>query len=115
MYALSDQYDIPALGALAKSRLDLICMIKWDSKSFLEIVPRVYESTLESNQGLRTVVLEHARKHSNDFMKDELLKASFNGLLLTIPEFSTALLNNYMTASLPSLENAGICAGWRLE
>lgn len=90
MYALADQYDIPALAVLAKYKLNVICEIEWDSKSFLGIVPRVYETTLESNQGLRAVVLDHARKHSNHFMKDELLKASFTSLLESTPEFGTA-------------------------
>lgn len=97
MYALSDQYDIPALGTLAKAKLDMTCMVNWHAESFLEIIPRVYESTLESNQGLRGVVLDHARKHSNDFMEDELLNASFRSLLAATPEFGAALLTNYMT------------------
>ncbi len=111
MYALADQYDIPALAVLAKYKLNVICEIEWDSKSFLGIVPRVYETTLESNQGLRAVVLDHARKHSNHFMKDELLKASFTSLLESTPEFGTALLFDYMTASLPSRDGAATCEG----
>ena len=99
MYALSDQYDIPALGALARAKLEATCIINWNSRSFLEIIPRVYESTLESNQGLRTVVIDHARKHSDEFMKDELFKASFHSVLAATPEFGTALLEDYMTAS----------------
>lgn len=111
MYALSDQYDIPALGALAKDKLDVTCMLNWNPKSFIEIVPRVYESTLESNQDLRTMILEHTRRHSNEFMKDELLKASFHGLLATTPEFGTALLNSYMTDSPPSPGQDMVCTG----
>lgn len=97
MYALSDRYDIPSLGTLARAKLDMTCTLNWHAESFLEIIPRVYESTLESNQGLRTVVLDHARKHSKEFMKDELLKASFQSLSAATPEFGTALLTNYMT------------------
>ena len=97
MYALSDQYDIPALGTLAKTKLDMTCMLNWHAESFLEIIPPVYDSTLESNQGLRGVVLAHARKHSNQLMGDELLKASFQSLLAATPEFGAALLSSYMT------------------
>lgn len=99
MYALSDLYDIPALGTLAKAKLDVTCTVNWHPNSFLEIVPRIYESTLESNQGLRTVVLDRIRKHSNDFMKDEHLKASFQSLLAATPELGTALLISYMTVA----------------
>ena len=81
MYALSDQFDIPALGVLARAKLEATCLLNWNSTSFLEIIPRVYESTLESNQGLRTVVLDYARKHSNDFMTDDLLKTSYESVL----------------------------------
>ena len=102
MYALSDQYDIHALGSLAKAKLDRALMDHWNSKSFVEVVPRVYSSTLESNQGLRTVVLTHARKHAGEFMEEGPLKSSFYGLLATTPDFSTALLSLYMSQPLPS-------------
>ena len=109
MYALSDQYDIPALGTLAKAKLESTCSVNWNSTSFLEIIPRVYESTLESNQGLRTVVLDYARQHSTDFVKDELLKASFHSVLAATPEFGKALLNEYMTVWPPVCGKPGIC------
>lgn len=115
MYALSNQYDIPALGAVAKEKLNVTCMLNWNPMLFIEIVPHVYESKLESNQGLRTVVLEYTRKHSNRFMKDELLKASFHGLLAAVPEFSAALLSNYMTAPPPSLGKDTNYAGFGPE
>ena len=101
MYALSDQYDIPALGTLAKAKLDKAFTDHWNSKSFLEVVPRVYESTLESNQSLRTVVLTHARKHAGEFMEEGPLKSSFYDLLATTPDFCTALLSLYMSQPLP--------------
>ncbi|CAD6583217.1 MAG: hypothetical protein ASARMPRED_001263 [Alectoria sarmentosa] len=109
MYALSDLYDIPALGMLAKAKLEVASTVDWHPSSFLEIVPRVYESTLESNQGLRTIVLDGIRKHSNDFMKDELLKASFQSLLAATPELGTALLIYYMTVAPCSPEGDLIC------
>ena len=70
MYALSDEYDIPLLGALASAKLDAACIANWRSRSFIDTIPGVYESTLESHQALRTVVLEHTRKHSEEFMAD---------------------------------------------
>ena len=101
MYALSDQYDIPTLGTLAKVKLDHAFTEHWDSESFIEIVPHVYKSTLESNQGLRTVVLAHARKHAGEFMQEGPLKSSFYGLLATCPDFCTALLSLYMSQPPP--------------
>ena len=44
-------------------------------------------------------------------MADELLKASFTGLLEATPEFGTSLLFEYMNASLPSRDGAAICEG----
>ena len=102
MYALSDQYDIPALGTIAKAKLDHAFTDHWDSKSFIETVPHVYKSTLESNQGLRTVVLTHARKHAGEFMQEGPLKSSFYGLLATCPDFCAALLSLYMSQPPPS-------------
>ena len=107
MYALSDQYDIPALGTLAKAKLDKAFTDHWDSESFIETVPLVYESTLESNLGLRTVVLTHARKHAGEFMQEGQLRSSFYGLLATTPDFCTALLSLYMSQPLPSPGTTG--------
>lgn len=107
MYALSDQYDIIALGLLAKIKLDKAFTDRWNSKSFIEVVPLVYNSTLESNQGLRTVVLTHARKHAGEFMEASPLKSSFHGLLATTPDFCTALLSLYMSQPLPFLGQGG--------
>ena len=107
MYALSDQYDIPALGTLAKAKLNQAFTDHWDSKSFIEIVPCVYECTPGSNLGLRTVVLTHARKHAGDFMQEGPLKSSFYGVLATTPDFCTALLSLYMSQPLPFPGTAG--------
>ncbi len=96
MYALADQYDIPALGDLAKARFDGICTLEWNPKSFVDIIPRVYESTLESNQGLREVVIRHARTHSCEMLEDGRVKAGFRDLSVTVPEFAWALLKEYM-------------------
>ncbi len=97
MYALADQYDIPALGDLAKARFDGICTLEWNPKSFVDIIPRVYESTLESNEGLREVVIRHARIHSSEMMGGGQVEDSFRALSVTVPEFAWALLKEYMT------------------
>ena len=61
-------------------------------------------------------MLEYARKHANDFMKNDLLKASFQSVLAATPEFGTALLNEYMmlnhsvTSSTVEVGKAGVCA-----
>ena len=55
-------------------------------------------------------MLDHARQHSTDFVKDELLRASFHSVLAATPEFGEALLNEYMTVwPPPAKAKAGIC------
>lgn len=46
--------------------------------------------------------LDHARKHSNDCMKDELLKASFWSLLAASSGLGTVMLSSHMIVSPPS-------------
>lgn len=103
MYALADKYDIPALGILATAKFDHTCTLNWHPTLFLETIPRVYDSTLESNQGLRTVVLDHVRKHSGAFMADEHVKEKVHALFTAIPEFGWGLYSSTYMAKEPAV------------
>lgn len=103
MYALADKYDIPALAALAAAKFDHTCTLNWHPTSFLETIPRVYDSTLESNQGLRAVVVEHVRRHSGAFLIEPKLKGKFHALLTAIPELNMALLRAYIARERPAV------------
>ncbi|KAG9983854.1 hypothetical protein KCU78_g21045, partial [Aureobasidium melanogenum] len=63
VYALAEKYDIPALKALAKSKFEMAMACYYDSPEFADAIEEVYCSTIDSDRGLRDVVLQAFRSH----------------------------------------------------
>ncbi|KAK3719924.1 hypothetical protein LTR37_004047 [Vermiconidia calcicola] len=58
VYALAEKYDIPSLKQLAKTKFEMEMACYYDSPEFAEAIEEVYCSTIDSDRGLRDVVLE---------------------------------------------------------
>lgn len=63
VYALAEKYDIPSLKQLAKSKFEMAMACWYDSEEFAEAIEEVYCSTVDSDRGLRDVVLETFKCH----------------------------------------------------
>lgn len=63
VYALAEKYDIPSLKQLAKSKFEMAMACFYDSPDFAEAIEEVYCSTIDSDRGLRDVVLEAFKNH----------------------------------------------------
>ncbi|KAI4730979.1 hypothetical protein E4T49_01120 [Aureobasidium sp. EXF-10728] len=63
VYALAEKYDIPALKALAKSKFEMAMACYYDSPEFADAIEEVYCSTIDSDRGLRDVVIQAFRNH----------------------------------------------------
>ena len=70
MYALADKYAIPSLS--------LICIAKFQSVTktttlwpLLKLVPAIYESTPDSDRGLRDILIRELRLRSREFIGNE--------------------------------------------
>ncbi|GAB7356698.1 hypothetical protein MBLNU459_g7407t1 [Dothideomycetes sp. NU459] len=63
IYALAEKYDIPALKALAKQKYEMAMACFYDSPEFADSIEEVYGSTIDSDRGLRDVVLQAFRSH----------------------------------------------------
>ena len=63
VYALAEKYDIPSLKQLAKSKFEMAMACFYDSSDFAEAIEEVYCSTVDSDRGLRDVVLEAFKSH----------------------------------------------------
>lgn len=63
VYALAEKYDIPSLKQLAKSKFEMAMACFYDSPDFAEAIEEVYCSTIDSDRGLRDVVLEAFKSH----------------------------------------------------
>lgn len=63
VYALAEKYDIPSLKDLAQSKFEMAMACFYDSSEFADAIEEVYCSTIDSDRGLRDVVLEAFRSH----------------------------------------------------
>jgi hypothetical protein len=63
IYALAEKYDIPSLKQLAKSKFEMAMACFYDSPDFAEAIEEVYCSTIDSDRGLRDIVLEAFKSH----------------------------------------------------
>ena len=63
VYALAEKYDIPSLKQLARSKFEMAMACYYDSPNFAEAIEEVYCSTIDSDRGLRDIVLEAFKSH----------------------------------------------------
>ena len=63
VYALAEKYDVPALKELARSKFEMAMACFYDSPEFADAIEEVYCSTIDSDRGLRDIVLQAFRTH----------------------------------------------------
>lgn len=63
VYELAEKYDIPSLKQLAKSKFEMEMACYYDSPEFAESIEEVYCTTIDSDRGLRDVVLQAFKNH----------------------------------------------------
>lgn len=88
VYALADMLGMDGLQALAaqKQRADLVA--NWCSTDFYTLVADVYSTTGPHAHDLRGVLIDTARKHLPELLKD----GNFKTALMQFGEFSGALV-----------------------
>lgn len=68
VYAIAEQYDIPSLKQLAKSKYAEVVITEWNSASFVASLQLMYELTPESDRLLKEVALKTAGEHSKELV-----------------------------------------------
>ncbi|KAK6439381.1 hypothetical protein LTR95_004411 [Oleoguttula sp. CCFEE 5521] len=63
VYALAEKFDIPSLKQLAQQKFEIAMACFYDSSEFADAIEEVYCSTIDSDRGLRDVVLQAFRSH----------------------------------------------------
>jgi hypothetical protein len=61
VYALADKYDICGLKKLAQQKFSSLVATEWDSPNFADAIVEVYDTTLDSDRGLRDLILQQIR------------------------------------------------------
>lgn len=63
VYALAEKYDIPPLKQLARAKFETALACYYDSPELAAAIDEVYHSTIDSDRGLRDIVLEAFKVH----------------------------------------------------
>ncbi|KAF2232147.1 hypothetical protein EV356DRAFT_257268 [Viridothelium virens] len=72
VYAIADKYDIPGLKALARRKFEVQVAQHWDCAEFPDALEEVYCSTIDTDRGLRDVVLQSFRENPRLAVKAEV-------------------------------------------
>jgi hypothetical protein len=72
VYALAEKYGIKGLKALAKSKFASQMSLHFASTEFAPSIQEVYESTVDSDRGLRDVVIQAFRSHPEVALREDV-------------------------------------------
>ncbi|KAL8409347.1 hypothetical protein RB594_007690 [Gaeumannomyces avenae] len=70
VYALAEKYGIPCLKELARKNFKTAADEHWDSDKFFDAAHEAYTNTLETDRGLRDVVVDTLYKYKDLLKKD---------------------------------------------
>lgn len=96
VYALGDKYDLVVLKNLALANFNKLATR--DPQGLIESIPLVYSSTPDSDLSLRNATLEKIKACPSRFLHEDV-KASFQKVLLEVPEFSWDLHQYWMSVA----------------
>lgn len=63
VYALGEKYDIPSLKQLARQKFEMAAACYYDAAELAEAIEVVYQSTIDTDRGLRDVVVQLFTMH----------------------------------------------------
>lgn len=90
VYAIAEKYKVQGLKTLAMANFNSAARTRWDTDDFLEAAYEVFESTKDSDRGLRDIVVSVFRTH-----KDQLLhKKQVEHLLVDLRGLAVELLKD---------------------
>lgn len=72
VYALAEKYGISGLKELAKEKFEVMANESWEESGYLEAMHEVYTTTVESDRGLRNVVVQAFRRNPDLVRRDEV-------------------------------------------
>lgn len=107
MYAIGDKYDLPRLSKFAKVQFRDALHRVADHTVFLSLIPRIYESTPDSDRGLRDVAISNARRYYAVYTARNELKGKFNEVLQSTWLFTKDLLSDF--AARPIIGSCATC------
>ena len=100
MYAMGDMFDLPRLSQYAKCgfKESLKHIAHQDPMTFISLISRVYESTPESDRGLRNAVVRNAWENYDHYATTWDHKDAFGEVLQSTWPFTRDLLMEFADA-----------------
>jgi hypothetical protein len=71
VYALAEKYSIQSLKNLARQRFEMVALEHWASQEFLDAVQEAYISTVETDRGLRDLIVKVFHEHTELLDREE--------------------------------------------
>lgn len=104
VYAIADKYGMPSLKELAKERFCNWAEGNWTHEDFSDIVREIFQSTPNSDRGLRDVVVRIVATHVDNLtQKDE-----FRHLLEEIGDLGLGVLCQVLTTHSKEVSDLGL-------
>ena len=72
MYEIGEKYGVKGLKGLAQRKFDIACELYWDDEVFPHAVRYVFESTVDEDEGLRSIVYKTIRENLELVKKKEV-------------------------------------------
>ena len=69
---MTSRYDVPGLKDLARRKFEVQVAQHWDCAEFPDALEEVYCSTVDTDRGLRDIVLQTFRENPRLAMKNEV-------------------------------------------
>lgn len=115
MYAMGAKFDLPRLCQFAKDRFKAnvptptmhasVDDLRYGS--LIPVIPRIYETTPDSNKGLRTIAVWNVRKDFECYSSRPDLKGKFREILQSTWSFTEDLLQDF--AARPLIGRCSSC------
>ena len=71
VYSIADKYDIKGLKTLAQAKFENLAFAAWECKDFPAIVAEVFDTTPDSDLGLRDIVSQICAVHIDEFLAND--------------------------------------------
>ena len=104
MFAVADKYNIATLGDVAKNKFkEAINETFLDTRYFLDVIEGVYNTTPESNRGLRDLIVLQTQTRGAKIMANSELNSRLEEIISTTPHFAMDLIRKSLppASSLP--------------
>ena len=71
VYSIADKYDIEGLKVLAKAKFEILARVAWSLQDYPAVVAKVFDTTPDTDMGLRDVVGLACADHIDELLASE--------------------------------------------